>query len=275
MELPAAGAAIAALFGLLIGSFLNVVVWRVPRGESIAHPPSHCPRCGHRIRWYDNVPVISWLVLRAKCRDCGNPISARYPAVELGTGVAFALVGLWWALVRLPQHLSVVAALVELVAYLYLAAITIALALIDLDVFRLPNAIVYPAYVVGAVLLGLVALLDGDGWGALRALIGCVALFLFYLIVVLVYPSGMGLGDVKLAGVLGLFTAWIGWGGLTVGAFAAFLLGGVFGVVLLIAQRAGRKTRIPFGPWMLAGAWVGIVAGEPIAGAYLRAFGLA
>jgi leader peptidase (prepilin peptidase)/N-methyltransferase len=266
--------AASGVFGLLIGSFLNVVVWRVPRGESINHPSSHCPNCGHSIRWFDNVPVISWLVLRGRCRDCAAPISPRYPLVELGTGGAFALVALWFALERMPQHPSVIAGTLELLAYLYLAAITIALALIDLDVFRLPNAIVLPAYAVGAVLLGAAALFDADGWGAIRALIGAVALFLFYLLTVIVYPSGMGMGDVKLAGVLGLFLAWIGWGALAVGAFAAFLLGGIFGVVLLVAQRAGRKTRIPFGPWMLGGAWVGIVAGEPAAATYLRLFGL-
>jgi leader peptidase (prepilin peptidase)/N-methyltransferase len=265
----------AAAFGLLIGSFLNVVVWRVPRGESINHPPSHCPNCGHRIRWYDNIPVVSWLVLRGKCRDCGTPISPRYPLVELGTGIAFGLVALWFTSVRMPLHDSVVAGALELVAYLYFAAITIALALIDIDVFRLPNAIVLPSYGVGAVLLGSAAILEGDGWGALRALIGAVALYVFYLLTVLVFPAGMGMGDVKLAGVLGLFLAWLGWAPLAVGAFAAFLLGGIFGIILLVVQRAGRKTRIPFGPWMLGGAWVGIAAGNPVARVYLGLFGLA
>ncbi|MFT4123817.1 MAG: prepilin peptidase [Microbacteriaceae bacterium] len=280
--------AAAGLFGLLIGSFLNVVVWRVPRGESIVRPPSHCPSCGHGIRGHDNVPLVSWLVLRGRCRDCGARIPARYPLVELGTGVAFALVAWWFAIARMPLHppggWGLAAGTTELLAYLYLAAVTIALALIDLDVFRLPNAIVYPSYAVGAVLLGLTALFDAlgrsalgadaDGSAALRAPVGAAALLLFYLLIVLVYPAGMGLGDVKLAGVLGLHLAWIGWGVLAVGAFAAFLLGGVFGAALLVARRAGRKSRIPFGPWMLAGAWVGIVAGEPLATAYLRLSGL-
>lgn len=264
----------AALLGLLIGSFLNVVVWRVPRGESVVHPASHCPNCGHAIRRYDNVPVLSWLVLRGRCRDCGAPISPRYPAVELGTGVAFALVAWWFITVRMPQHPSLAGGAVELVAFVYLAAITIALALIDLDVFRLPNAIVLPSYLVGGALLGVSALLDGEGTSALTALIGAASLFAFYFLIAFVYPAGMGFGDVKLAGVLGLFLGWVGWGALAVGAFTAFVLGGIFGVALLLVRRAGRKSRIPFGPWMLAGAWVGIVAGEPIAAGYLGMFGL-
>jgi len=128
---------------------------------------------------------------------------------------------------------------------------------------------------VGAVLLTASSLLAGDPAQLLRAAIGAAALFAFYFAAVLVYPGGMGFGDVKLAGVLGLFLAWLGWGELAVGAFAAFLLGGVFGIVLLAVKRAGRKTRIPFGPWMLGGAWVGIVVGEPVANWYLSLFGLA
>jgi leader peptidase (prepilin peptidase)/N-methyltransferase len=264
----------SGIFGLLIGSFLNVVVWRVPRGESINHPSSHCPTCGHAIRWFDNIPVISWLVLRGRCRDCGSRISLRYPAVELGTGVSFALVALWFVTARMPLHSSVTAGALELVAFLYLAAISIALALIDLDVFRLPNAIVLPAYVAGTLLLGLSALFDGDAFDLVRAAIGAAGLFLFYFLIVIAYPKGMGLGDVKLAGVLGLFLAWTGWGSLVVGAFAAFLLGGLFGILLLVSRRVGRKSRIPFGPWMIAGSWVGIAAGERIAGEYLALFGL-
>jgi leader peptidase (prepilin peptidase)/N-methyltransferase len=272
--MPALIATAAGGFGLLIGSFLNVVVWRVPRGESLVAPASHCPNCGHPIRAYDNVPVLSWLVLRGRCRDCRARIAVRYPLVELGTGVAFALVTAWWATTRLSEAPSIVGAIVELAAWLYLAAITIALALIDLDVYRLPNAIVLPSYVVVAVLLGTTALLEGDGWAALRSLIGGVALLLFYLVVALIAPRGMGLGDVKLAGVLGIGMAWVGWGPWAVGAFAAFLLGGLFGIVLLLVRRAGRKSRIPFGPWMLGGAWIGIVAGDAIGGSYLTIVGL-
>jgi leader peptidase (prepilin peptidase)/N-methyltransferase len=252
--------AFAGLLGLVIGSFLNVVAWRVPRGESVVRPASACPRCGHPIRSRDNVPVLSWLLLRGRCRDCAAPISWRYPAVEAGTGVAFAATTWWngvdWAL---P-------------AFLYLAAITIALALIDLDVRRLPDAIVLPSYVVALVLLGLASANPGGDadWGALlRAVLAAAALFAVYFLLLVVYPGGMGFGDVKLAGVLGLYLGWVGWSAVVVGWFAAFLLGGVFSVGLLVTGRAGRKSSVPFGPWMLAGAWVGLVAGTAVGTAYL------
>jgi len=248
------------LLGLVVGSFLNVVVWRVPRGESVVHPPSACPRCGHAIRPWDNVPVVSWLVLRGRCRDCSAPISARYPLVEAGTGLAFALTTWWngvdWAL---P-------------AFLYLAAVSVALTLIDLDVRRLPDAIVLPSYPVALVLLTLASLNPGGApdWGALlRAVIGGAAMFAAYFVMLIVYPRGMGFGDVKLSGVLGLYLGWVGWGALVVGWFAAFLLGGVFSVGLLLTRRAGRKSSVPFGPWMLAGAWIGLVLGAGIASSYL------
>ncbi|MDC7120795.1 prepilin peptidase [Cellulomonas fimi] len=251
---------VVGLFGLLVGSFLNVVVWRVPRGQSVVHPPSACPACGHRIRARDNVPVVSWLVLRGRCRDCGAPISARYPAVELATGLLFALAawftGPAWILPGL----------------LYLVAISVALALIDIDVRRLPDAIVLPSYPVALVLLTLASANPGGDpdWGALgRALVGGVILLAVYAVTWFVYPPGMGLGDVKLAGVLGLYLGWFGWGSLAVGWFAAYLIGGLFSVGLMIAGRAGRKSRIPFGPWMLLGAGVGVFVGETVWGAYL------
>lgn len=252
---------VAVVVGLAVGSFLNVVVWRVPRGESVAHPPSACPRCGHVIRPRDNVPVLSWLLLRGRCRDCGNPISVRYPLVEAGTAVLFGLTawftGPTWVLPAL----------------LYLAAISVALTLIDIDTKRLPNAIVLPAYPVALALLALASWNPGGAsdWPALvRALIGAGALYAVYFVAAVVHPSGMGFGDVKLAGVLGLYLGWFGWGALFVGWFAAFLLGGIFSVGLLLTGRAGRKSGIPFGPWMLLGAAVGIVIGEPLAAWYLQ-----
>jgi len=265
---------VAGLYGLLIGSFLNVVVWRLPRGESLIRPASHCPNCGHPIRAYDNIPVLSWLILRGKCRDCGQPISARYPAIELGVGLFFAAIAFWAVSGGIPSA-SLPAFLIALAAYLYLGAISVALAIIDLETRRLPNVLVLPAYGVGAVLLTAAALLGGDAWSLVRAAIGAVALFVGYLLISLISRGGMGLGDVKLAGVLGLFLAWLGWGELAAGTFFPFLLGGLFSIVLLLARRAGRKSKIPFGPWMLMGAWVGIFWGEQVFGWYLRLFGLA
>jgi len=264
---------LAGLLGTIIGSFLNVVVWRLPRGESLSHPGSACPKCGHAIRWYDNIPVVSWLLLRAKCRDCGEPISARYPAVELATGLFFAGVALWVLLggLRLESEVAIV---IATASFLYLAAISVALTLIDLDVHKLPNKIVLPAYIVGVLTLGAASLLEGDYEQLLRAGIGAAALFVAYFIMAIVYPGGMGFGDVKLAGVLGLYLAWLGWGELAVGAFAAFILGGIYSLALIVLRRVNRKSGIPFGPWMLGGAWVGTFAGGIIAAGYLALFGL-
>lgn len=253
-------AIVVGLLGLAIGSFLNVVIWRVPRGESIVRPASRCPACDAPIRPRDNVPIVSWALLRGRCRDCRQAISPRYPLVELATGLLFAGFAL-----RFGAH-------AELAAYLYLAAVGVALTLIDLDVFRLPDAIVYPSYPVGLALLGIAAGIHGDTTDYLRAVAGMVVLFAFYALTWFVYPAGMGLGDVKLAGVLGLYLGWLGWGPLVVGAFAAFLVGGIVSVGLVVFRDAGRKTRVPFGPFMLIGVLIGIYAGHPVAHAYTHSF---
>jgi leader peptidase (prepilin peptidase) / N-methyltransferase len=253
---------LAGVLGLLIGSFLNVVVYRLPRGESIVRPGSRCSSCGTPIAPRDNVPLVSWALLRGRARCCGERISVRYPLVELATGAAFAAVAAWlgpsWAL---P-------------AFAYLAAISIALTLIDLAVHRLPDPIVLPSYLIGGVLLGVASLAAHDGGSVVRAVIGGAALWVLYLVLVLVYPAGMGLGDVKLAGVLGMYLGWLGWAELAVGAFLGFLLGGLSGLGLMLAGRAGRKTMIPFGPFMLAGAWLAIAIAAPVASWYLGAFGV-
>jgi leader peptidase (prepilin peptidase) / N-methyltransferase len=258
--------------GLAVGSFLNVVAYRLPTGGSLVAPPSACPGCGSTIRPYDNIPILSWLVLRGRCRDCREPISWRYPLVEAATGVLFVIV----AVAFLPGFSTRAAlpAALTLIAFLYLAAISVALAVIDIDTHTLPNRIVLPAYLVGGGLLGTAALLDGDGDRLLSMAVGCGAAFLLYLLLALARPGGMGFGDVKLAGVLGLFLGSLGWAQLVVGVFAAFVLGGLFGIALTLARRATRRSGIPFGPWMLAGAWLGILAGAPLWAAYLGLIGL-
>jgi leader peptidase (prepilin peptidase) / N-methyltransferase len=251
-----------ALLGLLIGSFLNVVIHRVPRGESVVRPPSACPACGTQIRSRDNVPVLSWLLLRGRCRQCGAGISVRYPLVELGCALLFGVLalrfGLDWAL---P-------------AYLYLAAVGLALALIDIDVKRLPNVLTYPSYPVALALLGGAALLGSESGSFLRAVLGGIAAFVFYFLLALVYPAGMGLGDVKLSGVLGLYLGWLGWGVLALGLFLGFLLGGLLGVMLIALRRGGRKSKVPFGPFMLLGVLLAVLVGQPLVDAYLRLSGL-
>jgi leader peptidase (prepilin peptidase)/N-methyltransferase len=173
---------------------------------------------------------------------------------------------------------------VVLVAFLYFAAVSIVLNLIDLDTKRLPNVIVLPSIVVGVVLLAVAAALGastgsatgvGGGWMAfLRAAAGAAILYAFYAIVRFISPRGMGGGDVKLAVLVGLFLGWVGWAALAVGAFAAFVFGGLYGVTLILLHRAKRRTAIPFGPWMIAGAWAGIAVGEPVGRWYVGMLGL-
>jgi leader peptidase (prepilin peptidase)/N-methyltransferase len=250
------------ILGLVIGSFLNVVVARVPQERSVVSPPSACPSCDVRIAPRDNVPVLSWLLLRGRARCCGAPISARYPLVEAGTAAAFAGVAAW------------LGAVAVLPAFLYLAAASIALALIDIDTFRLPFVIVAPSYLVGGVLLGAASLVERDTGSAVRALVGGACLWLFYRLLHAVYPRGMGYGDVRLAGILGMYLGWLGWSALVSGGFFGFVVGGLGGIAVMVAGRGSLKTQIPYGPYMLVGAWLGAVWGPGIADAYLRAAGL-
>ncbi|MEL4320544.1 prepilin peptidase [Leifsonia sp. YIM 134122] len=268
---------LSGVLGLILGSFLNVVIYRVPAGMSVVAPPSACPRCATPIKPIDNIPVLSWLMLRGRCRSCRTAISPRYPSVELGTAILFAVVAVVFStgIDELSSNTEIIAWAIELAAFLYLAAITVALAMIDIDTHTLPNPIVLPSYAVTIVLLTAASLVGGDVDSLIRALVGGAALFAFYFVLLLVYPRGMGFGDVKLAGVLGLYLAWIGWGPLVVGGFAAFLLGGIFAIGLVLLRKADRKTALPFGPWMLAGAWIGILIGEPLANSYLTFVGLA
>jgi leader peptidase (prepilin peptidase)/N-methyltransferase len=252
---------LVGVLGAVTGSFLNVVVHRVPLRLSVVSPGSHCPVCEHPVRARHNVPVLGWLVLRGRCADCAAPISPRYPLVELGTGLLFALVT--WRLVQLGQQPAGPALLV-------FVALGVALAGIDLDTRRLPNAIVLPAYPVLAALLTGAAAVTGD-WGALlRAGLGAAALFGAFFLMALAYPPGMGFGDVKLAGVLGLVLGWFSWSAVVVGAFAGFFLGAVVGAVLMAVGPDGRKTAVPFGPFMIAGALLALWVADPVADLVLR-----
>jgi leader peptidase (prepilin peptidase) / N-methyltransferase len=255
-------AAVCGFVGLFIGSFLNVVIYRVPAGLSVVSPRSRCPRCETEIKAYDNIPVVSWLILRGRCRSCGEPISARYPLVELATGLLFAWTAWWVGLAW------------DLPAFLYLAAIAVALSMIDFDTKRLPDAIVLPSYVVSAVLLALAALLDGRWDDLLRGALAGLALFAFYFLLAIIYPGGMGMGDVKLGGVLGLYLGWVSWGAVIVGTFAGFLLGAVIGIVVMVVGKGGRKTKVPFGPFMFIGTYLAFAAAAPLVDWYVGSLGL-
>ena len=258
---------IAAVVGALVGSFLNVVIFRVPRKLSVITPASACPNCNSPILGRDNIPVFSWLLLKGKCRACRREISIRYPLVEMATATLFVLV-LW----RFPP--TSLKETFDLISLLYLAAISIALALIDWDTHTLPNRIVLPSYVVGVVLMSASGILAGDLQPLARAVIGAAVMWSLYFLMALTYNGAMGFGDVKTAGSLGLFLGYLGWKILIVGAFSAFFLGGIFALGLLISRKANSKSGIPFGPWMLVGAWVGIFLGGGIAHRYLLLFGI-
>jgi leader peptidase (prepilin peptidase)/N-methyltransferase len=236
------------LIGLVIGSFLNVVAHRVPAGESLVSPGSHCPGCGVPVKPYDNIPIVSWLLLRGRCRNCGMRISVRYPLVELATAIVFAAV----VAVRGFDN--------DLVLELPFVAALIALAAIDFDHKLLPNKIVYPLAAYGVIATLLV---DQDD--LVENLIAGAGAFLFLLVAVIAYPRGMGMGDVKLAGAMGLYL------GLSVipALLVAFLSGSLVGVVIIAREgAAGRKKAVPFGVFLALGGIVGVLAGPELIDLY-------
>jgi leader peptidase (prepilin peptidase)/N-methyltransferase len=257
-------ATVAGVLGLAIGSFLNVVIYRVPAGQSVVSPPSRCPNCGTTIRNRHNVPVLGWLVLRGKCYDCKAPISPRYPVVELVTGLLFFAVT--WRILDLDLAAA-------LPAYLYFTALGVALTMIDIDHKRLPDKIVLPSWAVLAVLLTAATIAEHN-WADLgRAGIGAAGLFALYFLLAFIYPAGMGFGDVKLAFILGGVLAYLSWEAFGVGVFGGFLLGSLGGIVVLVSRRGNRKTAIPYGPFMIGGALLAIFVAQPVADAYLDLLG--
>ncbi len=248
----------ALLLGLVVGSFVNVVAYRVPQRVSVVHPGSACPVCEHPLRWSDNVPVVSWILLRGRCRYCREGISLRYPLVELATAALFALTAavIGWSWV-LP-------------AYWWFVGVTVALTLTDLDHKLIPNRILFPSAAVGAALLGIGALLDSELPAFGRGLLGGAAYFTALLLVALVARGGFGFGDVKLAAFLGLYAAYLSWGRLLVALFLPFAIGGVTSLVLLVTRIKGRKDAIPFGPYMVLGAYLAVYFGQQIVDWYLR-----
>ena len=245
------------VLGLVVGGALTTLMARIPNGEPLLHPGPRCRTCEAPIALRDQVPVLSWLLLRGRCRACGTAIPARYPVVEGVTGLLFLGTALWlgpsWAL---P-------------AGLYLAALTVVATAIDIDHHRLPDVLVLPSYpiMLGLLLLATAGPEDFADLG--RAVLGGVAMFLGYFVLALINPSGMGGGDVKLAGVLGMALGWVGWWPVLVGAFAGFFIGAFAGLVLLLLRRASRKSHIPFGPFMFVGTYVGLLFGEDFGRWYL------
>lgn len=238
--------------GLVIGSFLNVVIHRVPRKESVVWPSSHCPRCGAKLRGRDNVPLLSYALLGGKCRDCAAPIPVRYPAVELLTGLLFVAAGY-----RFGASLELVGALVLICALLVLAGT-------DLEHRLLPNAIVLPALVAGLLLS---AAADPQMWWTYP--VAALAVGGFLLALALVYSGGMGMGDVKMGAMLGSFLG--GYAALAV--FAGALFGALGAGVLMLIGLADRRAALPFGAFMALGGLAALFWGESVWSGYLRLLG--
>jgi leader peptidase (prepilin peptidase)/N-methyltransferase len=254
---PGATAAIVlGIFGLLIGSFANVVIYRVPEGRSIVRPPSGCPACGSRVRTRDNIPVISWLVLRGRCRDCHAPISLRYPAVEALVGALFVGVGLRFGISWTG------------VGEAALAAGLVVLAFIDLEHLLLPKKIVYATLTVVAVVF-VAGAATGTQWHPLLvAAISAVVPWALFFVINFVSPRAMGFGDVRLALLIGFGLGWLGAGYAFLGFIVASVLGSVVGVTMIALGKAGRRTPIPFGTFLAAGAVVAVLAGAPVVNWY-------
>lgn len=247
-----------SLLGMVAGSLATIATSRLPREESLRGAP-RCSSCGEPIAGRDLVPVVSWLVLRGRCRRCEARIGREPLVVELLTGLAFGvLAGVLGPVWTLP-------------AFLYVAAAGIAMSAIDLRTRRLPNELTLPSIPAVAALLLIPAIAAGEWSDYGRALLGGVALFALYLLLALIYPAGMGMGDVKLAASLGIALGYLGWGPWVVGFFMTFVLGGLVGIVVLI--RVGRGSTIPFGPYMVAGTLVAICWGQQLADWYLGRLG--
>jgi leader peptidase (prepilin peptidase)/N-methyltransferase len=244
----------AAAFGLIIGSFLNVVAYRLPRGESLARPGSHCPACDAPVRPYDNIPLLSWLLLRGRCRACSAPIARRYPIVEAVTAALFAAV----AVVHAHDTTMLVLGVV-LVAFL------VPIALIDADHRLIPNRLTLPAAALGIV-LGTAL----DPGGELERLVAGVAAGALLAVPSLLHPKGMGMGDAKLVAVLGLYLG----AAIVPAFFVAFVAGTVVGLGIMVRKglSAGRKTAVPFGPFLALGAVVGVLVGDDLVQLYLSTF---
>jgi len=247
----AIGAVFAGVLGAAIGSFLNVVVYRLPKGLSLLRPGSHCPGCGTAVKPQDNVPVLGWLMLRGRCRSCRTRISARYPVVE-AVSAALAVV------VVVSKHSAH-----DLVLGLALVAILVPVALIDLDHQIIPNKITLPA-ALAAIVIGAVT----RPAGLPEQLIAGAAAGGFLLVFVLAYPRGMGMGDVKLAAVLGLFLGRSVAVALLTGVLAGTLVGALMMARVGVAQ--GRKTKVPFGPFLALGGLVALFSGPQIVHWYLH-----
>ena len=236
------------VLGLAVGSFLNVCIYRLPRGESLVHPRSRCPHCGRSLAWFDNIPLASWLALRGRCRQCGGPIAGRYPLVELVTALVWILIA-----VMTPPG-------VLLASRLVLATALIVLFMIDLEHQILPNVITLPGIVIG-FLFSLVAP-PGPVASIIGILLGAGILYAiatgYYM---LRGEEGMGMGDVKMLAMLGAF---LGWKAVLLTLVLSSFAGAIVGVLLMVVSRENLKYALPFGTFLALGALVAMLVGDDL-----------
>lgn len=240
------------ILGLIIGSFLNVIIYRLPKNKSIISPPSHCPACGTWLKPFDLVPILSFLLSRGKCRYCGVKISWQYPVVELLTGLLFLSIYVKYGIGS------------NSIVFLVLVSLLIIISFIDLKYKIIPNKITYPGMIAG-----LLIVLIFNHLSFMSALLGLIIPGGSLLLIALLFKKGMGMGDVKLVAMIGTF---IGWKYTLLGLFLGSLIGLLISIILIILGKAGRKTQIPFGPYISIGTLIIILWGEKIISFYLNLY---
>lgn len=256
MSTPPVVVATLGGFGVLVGSVLTMLVYRVPREQPLLWRSSHCPSCKEALRARHTVPLVSWVVLRGRCVHCHERVSVRYPLIELGTGVLFAAITLRFGVT------------VQLPAYLFLAAVGLVLGLIEFDVRRLPDSVVLPSYVVSVLLLMPAGAADADWRTAARAMVSMAALWLVFFVLALAYPAAVEMGDAKLAGLLGLYLGWLSWGTVLIGTFGAFFIAAVTTGSVAVGRRGSSAYAVPFAPCMVAAAVLALFVAVPITSWY-------
>ena len=243
---------ILTVFGLCVGSFLNVLIYRIPKGEEFVKTPSHCMTCGHNLSWYENIPVVSWLLQGGKCRACGVKLSAQYPIVEALNGAMWLLTGLLYRGNWLTVGL-----------YCVLFSMLLVLSVIDWRTFTIPNGINLVIFLLGVVRL----ITDLDHW--VSYVIGLVSVSLVFLLMHLAtHGNGLGMGDVKLVAGAGLL---LGWSSMLL----AVVIGSLSGAIIhSVRMRRGADRKLAFGPYLAAGIWIAALGGQQIVDAYFGLFGL-
>ena len=238
------------IFGLIIGSFLNVVIYRVPRNQSIINPPSHCPKCNTKLKWYDMIPLLSYIILKGKCRYCGTKISFQYPLVEFLAGITFVIVfqKFGWSL--------------QFLKWIVFTSLLISTGLIDLSEGIVPDIIVLPGLILGV----LFSIFSGKT-GMLESIYGLTTMGAFFLIVILLSRGGMGWGDLTFGAMIGSF---LGFQLSLLTLLLAFVSGALTGLAAIIIKKKGRKDTIPFGPFLSIAAFVASIYGFEILKIYLK-----